>query len=152
MIFLFFILLLHNFLTDIDNSRVPKNGSNWNKCFECEFVASLPLRRELNLRTAFFVNCMTCLTQIVSLLQVSYKHYLHYMYQFANCVYFAETAKTKVVRGLNIRNLTASCVFGNATLIVGDEVTVDDNCTKCTCSVPPFVTCMRKDTCDSTVQ
>ncbi|KAJ8719161.1 hypothetical protein PYW07_016717 [Mythimna separata] len=63
-----------------------------------------------------------------------------------------QTTKTKVVRGLNIRNLTASCVFGNTTLIVGDEVTVDDNCTKCTCTVPPFVTCMRKNSCDTTVQ
>ncbi|KAH9636105.1 hypothetical protein HF086_008405 [Spodoptera exigua] len=62
----------------------------------------------------------------------------------------SENAKTKVVRGLNIRNLTASCVFGNTTLIVGDEVTVEDACTKCTCTVPPFVTCMRKNTCDHT--
>ncbi|XP_026731379.1 uncharacterized protein LOC113496390 [Trichoplusia ni] len=63
-----------------------------------------------------------------------------------------QTTKTKVVRGLNIRNLSAQCTFGNMTMTIGDEVTVDDNCTKCTCSVPPFVTCVRKNSCDSTTQ
>ncbi|XP_075976450.1 uncharacterized protein LOC142976778 [Anticarsia gemmatalis] len=59
------------------------------------------------------------------------------------------SSDNKVIKSLNIKNLSAQCVFGNMTLTVGDEVTVSDTCTKCTCSVPPFVNCVRKNSCDS---
>ncbi|VVD05692.1 unnamed protein product, partial [Leptidea sinapis] len=45
---------------------------------------------------------------------------------------------------LNVRGVNEVCTFGNMTLGVGDEVTIDDNCTKCSCTVPPFVTCALK--------
>ncbi|XP_072949721.1 uncharacterized protein [Epargyreus clarus] len=58
------------------------------------------------------------------------------------------SSKTKIIRGLNLRTVNAQCQFGNATLAVGDEVTVEEQCTKCTCDVPPFVSCTKKNSCD----
>ncbi|CAH2040755.1 unnamed protein product, partial [Iphiclides podalirius] len=57
------------------------------------------------------------------------------------------TTGSKVIRGLNLRAVSSQCVFGNVTLSVGDEVTVDEKCTKCTCNVPPFVSCTKKNNC-----
>lgn len=54
---------------------------------------------------------------------------------------------TKVVRGLNLKAVSAQCLFGNETLSVGDEVTVDEKCTRCACEVPPFVSCTQQSTC-----
>ncbi|CAB3236038.1 unnamed protein product [Arctia plantaginis] len=53
------------------------------------------------------------------------------------------TVNSKIIRGLNIKQLTTQCVFSNMTLNIGDEVAVEDNCTKCTCKIPPFVSCIR---------
>lgn len=58
------------------------------------------------------------------------------------------SSTTKVIRGLNIKSLSDQCVFGNMSLTIGDEVTAQDQCTKCTCSVPPFVNCVRQTSCD----
>ncbi|XP_022124812.2 uncharacterized protein LOC110999864 [Pieris rapae] len=55
--------------------------------------------------------------------------------------------QSKVVRGLNLRSISEQCTFGNVTLSVGDEVTVDEKCTTCACDVPPFVSCSRKPSC-----
>ncbi|RVE54570.1 hypothetical protein evm_000691 [Chilo suppressalis] len=55
---------------------------------------------------------------------------------------------TKIVRGVNLRGINAQCVFGNTTLGVGDEVTVDERCTTCSCEVPPFVSCTMKAACN----
>ncbi|XP_047531721.1 uncharacterized protein LOC125067275 [Vanessa atalanta] len=55
---------------------------------------------------------------------------------------------SKVIRGLNLKSVNAQCSFGNMTLSVGDEVTVDEKCTKCSCDKPPFVSCVRKNSCD----
>ncbi|XP_031762858.1 uncharacterized protein LOC113509319 [Galleria mellonella] len=57
------------------------------------------------------------------------------------------TPTTKVIRGLNLRNVNSECVFGNMTLAVGDEVVVDETCTKCSCDVPPFVSCTKANSC-----
>ncbi|XP_028043626.1 uncharacterized protein LOC114253067 [Bombyx mandarina] len=54
---------------------------------------------------------------------------------------------TKVMRGLNLRSVSAQCVFGNQTLSVGDEITVGEQCTTCICEVPPFVSCLRQNAC-----
>ncbi|KAI8420706.1 hypothetical protein MSG28_007935 [Choristoneura fumiferana] len=57
------------------------------------------------------------------------------------------SSETKVVRGLNTRAVSSKCVFGNDTLAVGDEVIVEEKCTKCSCEVPPFVSCTQQNTC-----
>ncbi|CAG4964521.1 unnamed protein product [Colias eurytheme] len=57
------------------------------------------------------------------------------------------STSSKVIRGLNLRSISQQCSFGNVTLSVGDEVTVDEKCTKCSCDVPPFVSCSRKTSC-----
>ncbi|KAG6444999.1 hypothetical protein O3G_MSEX003700 [Manduca sexta] len=54
---------------------------------------------------------------------------------------------SKVIRGLNLRSSTAECVFGNLRMTVGDEITVDEKCMKCSCNVPPFVTCVTQNSC-----
>ncbi|XP_013188144.2 uncharacterized protein LOC106133086 [Amyelois transitella] len=56
---------------------------------------------------------------------------------------------SKVVRGLNRRGVNSECSFGNMTLSVGDEVTVGETCMRCSCEVPPFVTCTKQVTCDN---
>ncbi|CAG9579624.1 unnamed protein product [Danaus chrysippus] len=53
------------------------------------------------------------------------------------------SAKTKIIKGINLRGIQSQCVFGNLTLNVGDEVVGDDSCTKCSCEVPPFMTCVK---------
>lgn len=58
------------------------------------------------------------------------------------------TASSKVVRGLNARGVNGQCQFGNKTLGVGDEVTVEEKCTSCACDVPPFVSCTMKNSCN----
>ncbi|XP_045535346.1 uncharacterized protein LOC106712874 isoform X1 [Papilio machaon] len=58
------------------------------------------------------------------------------------------TNRSIVIRGLNLRGVSSQCVFWNMTLSVGDEVTVDEECTKCTCNVPPFVSCTKKIACN----
>ncbi|CAH0723570.1 unnamed protein product, partial [Brenthis ino] len=55
---------------------------------------------------------------------------------------------TKIIRGLNLRSVPVQCSFGNLTLNVGDDVIVDEKCTKCSCDVPPFVSCVKKASCD----
>ncbi|KAM3959753.1 uncharacterized protein ACR2FA_006173 [Aphomia sociella] len=61
--------------------------------------------------------------------------------------FHCETPTTKVIRGLNVRSVNSQCVFGNTTLAVGDELTVDETCTKCSCDVPPFVSCTKANSC-----
>ncbi|XP_034828729.1 uncharacterized protein [Maniola hyperantus] len=58
------------------------------------------------------------------------------------------TEKTKVIRGQNARGVTAQCFYGNMTVNVGDQVTVEEKCTKCVCDVPPYVSCTLKNSCD----
>nr|CAJ2313423.1 Uncharacterized protein [Metisa plana] len=55
------------------------------------------------------------------------------------------SATTKLVRGINVAGIKGECAFGNLTLSVGDEVTVDVNCITCECKVPPFLTCMKSN-------
>ncbi|CAK1579605.1 unnamed protein product [Parnassius mnemosyne] len=67
---------------------------------------------------------------------------------FCPIAFTCPTNTSKVIRGLNLRAVSAECVFGNVTLSVGDEVTVDEKCTKCKCNVPPFVSCTKKNSCN----
>lgn len=55
---------------------------------------------------------------------------------------------TQVIRALNLGVAGSQCVFGNETLNIGDEITVDEKCTKCVCNIPPFVSCTRQNTCN----
>ncbi|XP_053605313.1 uncharacterized protein LOC128672290 [Plodia interpunctella] len=60
-----------------------------------------------------------------------------------------QSPTSKVVPGLNSLGVNVECAFGNMTLRVGDEVTVDDACMKCTCTMPPFVSCIIDLFCDN---
>lgn len=58
------------------------------------------------------------------------------------------SSSSKIIRGLNLRSVSEQCTFGNYTLNVGDGITVDEKCTKCKCEVPPFISCIKRNSCD----
>ncbi|KAI5637733.1 hypothetical protein NE865_09515 [Phthorimaea operculella] len=51
----------------------------------------------------------------------------------------------KLIKGLNVRGVSAQCAFGNQTLSVGDALDFGD-CTRCECNVPPFLDCLKQST------
>lgn len=40
-------------------------------------------------------------------------------------------------------NESQSCKFGKLNFKRGDRLKVQDNCLKCECSIPPFITCIK---------